>query len=100
VGPIAAGPLAPDEQLGYDVVLGESRAPLRAVVRKRADRDLPLGKGMKKDVDWFLDLREKDQFVKAGGRNANPVTFAMAGMAGAFSFDHAKQLGLVKVAGE
>ena len=92
----------PAMRAGYDEILGDARAPLRAVVRKMADRELPLGKGVKNRVEWFIDLREKDKFIKDGGAvpNTAPLPFARAGMAGVFPTDKAKQLGLVKVTAE
>jgi len=86
----------------YDEILGDARAPLQAVVRKMTDPALPLGRGQKNGVEWFIDLRDKDKFVRAGGvvPDPTPLPFAKPGMPGVFPTDKAKQLGLVKVTAE
>jgi membrane-bound ClpP family serine protease len=104
IGPIVrpGEPFTPDMQAGYDLILGASREPLRAVVRKMADPEVELVRGQKDGGEWFVDRRNRDAFEQDGGTipDPNPLPFAMRGMAGQFNFEQSRQLGLVRRSAE
>lgn len=104
LGPIVqpGEPFTDAMKAGYDEILGSARAPFQAVVWKMADPGVSLGKGKRNGIDWYLDLRQKDQFMQGGGviPDPTPLAFAGPGTPGVFTAERALNLGLVKVTAE
>ncbi len=83
----------------YDEVLGTSREPLRAVVRKMADKAVSLGKGQKNGAVYYVDLNDIEKYKKAGVTipDTTPLSFAAANTPSVLPAERAKQLGLSTV---
>ena len=63
----------------YDEVLGTSREPLRAVIRKMADKAVSLGKGQKNGAVYYVDLNDIEKYKKAGVTIPDPTPLSFAG---------------------
>ena len=80
----------------YSDVIGQTRPAYLALVRKMFDKELPLRKGRKGNVDWFVDLRERDKLVKEKIEIADnaPLPLAPDGKLGLFTANQLREFGL------
>lgn len=92
VVPPGGEPLTKSDQAQYQLLVGEAKPPLFAVVRKMYDPDLVLMKGQKDGGDWYYDQRDK---AKITGLTATDTKSLLpAGVVGLFNQEKMLKYGL------
>ena len=98
VGEVAEQPgdLNGTERSAFEELLGTTRAPHFAVVRKMVDPGVQLRRGQKNRGDFYIDLADRAAAEKAGVQVVDnaPLPFAPDGRIGVFTADQLRDLGL------
>ena len=98
LGPVAERPgdLNATEKSAFEELLGTTRAPHFAVVRKMVDPGVQLRRGQKNRGDFYIDLADRAAAEKAGVQVTDVAELPAApdGRPGAFTADQLRDLGL------